>query len=128
MGFENQNTPEIPKLAKEGGLQEGIEKLRSQILPLTSMIDQIEHLQKVPHGYTNLGEHVNSRELPALDQFVEYRGTYETMQKKSEAALSGAYQAIMEQLTLLRDHTGIFSAEEALKFNKDTGRQEKDAE
>jgi len=48
------------------------------------------------------------------------------MQKQSEAALSNAYQAILKQLSLLRDHTGISTEEEAVKFNKDMGRQEKD--
>lgn len=126
MRFETSTTPEKPKSVKEGGLEGGIEKMRNKITALASMIDQIEHLQKVPHGYTDLGEKVDSRELPALDQFIEYRGTYEEMQKKSEAALSNAYLAILEQLSLLRDHTGISTEEEAMKFNKDTGRQEKD--
>jgi len=126
MRFETLNTSEKPKSVKEGGLESGIEKMRNEIATLTSMIDQIERLQKVPHGYTNLGEKVDSRELPALDQFVEYRGTYEEMQKQSEAALNVAYQAVMKQLSLLRDHTGISTKEEAMKFNKDTGRQEKD--
>lgn len=126
MGFETSTTPEKPKSVKEGGIEGGIEKMRNEITTLTSMVDQIERLQKVPHGYTNLGEKVDSRELPALDQFVEYRGTYEEMQKQSEVALSNAYQAIMKQLSLLRDHTGISTKEDAMKFNKDTGRQVKD--
>lgn len=100
--------------------------MRNEIDTLVSMIDQIERLQKVPHGYNELGEKVDNRELPALDQFVEYRSTYERLQKESEEALSQAYQAIMKQLSLLRDHTGVFNKEEAMKFDKDTGRQEKD--
>lgn len=48
------------------------------------------------------------------------------MKKQSEVALSNTYQAIMKQLSLLRDHTGISTKEEAMKFNKDMGRQEKD--
>ncbi len=114
------------KSVQEGGLEAGIEEMRKKIDTLVSMIDQIEHLQKVPHGYAELGEKVDSRELPALDQFVEYRSIYKKMQEESEAALSRAYQAIMKQLSLLRDHTGVFSKEEAMKFDKDTGRQEKD--
>jgi hypothetical protein len=124
MNFEKQ-TEKILSV-KEGGLEKGIEKIRKEIESLTSMVDQIERLQKVPHGYKNLGEKVDNRELPALDQFVEYRGSYEEMQKQSENALSSAYQSIMKQLSLLRDHTGISTKEEAMKFNKDTGRQEKD--
>lgn len=124
MNFEKQNERLLS--VKEGGLEKGIEKIRKEIESLTSMVDQIECLQKVPHGYKDLGEKVDDRELPALDQFVEYRGSYEEMQKQSEAALSNAYQAIMKQLSLLRDHTGVFTKEEAMKFNKDTGRQEKD--
>ena len=124
MNFEKQNERILS--VKEGGLEKGIEKIRKEIESLTSMVDQIECLQKVPHGYKDLGEKVDDRELPALDQFVEYRSSYEEMQKQSEAALSNAYQAIMKQLSLLRDHTGVFTKEEAMKFNKDTGRQEKD--
>ena len=92
------------------------------------MIDQIEKLQKVPHGYQNIaGEGVvGSGHLPALDQTIEYRGTYDLLQKESEQALSEAYQKIMKQLTLLRDMTGVHSREEAMKFNSETGRQEKD--
>lgn len=124
MNFEKQ-TEKILSV-KEGGLEKGIEKIRNEIESIISMVDQIERLQKVPHGYKNLGEKVDNREIPALDQFVEYRGSYEEMQKQSEVALSNAYQAIMKQLSLLRDHTGISTKEEAMKFNKDTGRQEKD--
>jgi hypothetical protein len=124
MNFEKQ-TEKILSV-KEGGLEKGIEKIRKEIESLTSMVDQIERLQKVPHGYKNLGEKVDNRELPALDQFVEYRGSYEEMQKQSENALSSAYQSILKQLSLLRDHTGISTKEDAMKFNKDTGRQEKD--
>jgi len=126
MDYEKQRPHERLKSAKEGGLEGGIEKLRNDIATLSSMVDQIERLQKVPHGYTNLGQKVDSRELPALDQFIENRGSYEEMQKKSEVALSDAYQAIMEQLSLLRNYTGISTKEEAMKFDKDTGRQEKD--
>lgn len=126
MGFETLTTQEKLKSVREGGLEGGIETMRNEITTLTSMIDQIERLQKVPHDYPNLGEKVDRRELPALDQFVEYRGAYEEMQKQSEAALSNAYQTIMRQLSLLREHTGILTEEEAMKFNKDTGRQEKD--
>lgn len=123
------NLEEKSKLmAKEGGLQFGVEKMRQEIVSLNSMIDQIERLQKVPHGYNNIvGEgKVDSRHLPALDQTIEYRGTYDNLQQKSEEALSATYQAIMKQLTLLRDMTGIHSKEDAMKFDKDTGRQEKD--
>lgn len=111
---------------KKADQSKGLKKNRKEIESLTSMVDQIECLQKVPHGYKNLGEKVDSRELPALDQFVEYRGSYEEMKKQSEVALSNTYQAIMKQLSLLRDHTGISTKEEAMKFNKDMGRQEKD--
>lgn len=125
--MESFNKIEQPsKPVKEGGLEAGIEKLRNEINTITSMIDQIEHLQKVPHGYTNLGEKVDSRELPALDQFVEYRDGYEKMQKDTEEAISLAYQALMKQLSLLRDHTGISTLEETLKFDPKTGRQPKD--
>ncbi len=125
MRKENQ---EVRKSAKEGGLEVGIEKMRKDISSLMSMVDQIEKLQKVPHGYLNLaGEGaINKGELPALDQTIEYRGTYDHLQSKSEEALSASYQAIMKQLSLLRDMTGIHSAEEAMKFDKDTGRQPKD--
>ena len=125
---EMLNKENRPISAKEGGLQLGVEKMRESIASLNSMIDQIERLQKVPHGYKDIaGEgKVDSRHLPALDQTIEYRGTYDNLQKKSEEALSQAYQAIMKQLTLLRDMTGIHSKEETMKFDKDTGRQEKD--
>lgn len=126
MGFETSYAPEKPKSVKEGGLEAGIEKVRNEIATLTSMVDQIECLQKVPHGYTNLGKKVDSRELPALDQFVEYRGMYDEMQRQTEDALNNAYRAIMKQLSLLKQHTGILDREDAMKFNKDTGRQEKD--
>jgi hypothetical protein len=92
------------------------------------MIDQIEKLQKVPHGYKDIAgeEVVDNRHLPALDQTIEYRGTYDFLQNESEQALGEAYQKIMKQLTLLRDMTGIHSREEAMKFDSETGRQEKD--
>lgn len=114
--------------AKEGGLQLGVEKMRENIASLNSMIDQIERLQKVPHGYKNIaGEgKVGSAHLPVLDQTIEYRGIYDNLQNKSEEAISETYQAILKQLTLLRDMTGIHSKEETMKFDKDTGRQEKD--
>lgn len=114
--------------AKEGGLQIGIEKIRKEITSLTSMIDQIEKLQKVPQGYHNIAGKgpIDDRHLPALDQTIEYRETYENLQKESEKALSNTYQAVLKQLSLLRDMTGIHSKEEAMKFNKDNGRQEKD--
>ncbi len=126
--METSNTPEKRILAKEGGLEEGIEKMRKDILSLSSMIDQVERLQKVPHGYPNIaGEgKVDSRHLPALDQTIEYRGAYDNLQQKTEEAFSATYQALMKQLSLLRDMTGVHSKEEAMKFNKDTGRQEKD--
>jgi hypothetical protein len=41
--------------------------------------------------------------------------------------LSTTYQALLEQLSLLRNMTGIATEEEALKFDKNTGRQEKDS-
>ncbi len=126
MGFETTTSPEKIRPVREGGLEGGIEKTRNEIAAITSMIDQIERLQKVPHSYTKLGEKVDSRELPALDQFVEYRFKYNEMQKQSEDALNHAHQIILEQLAFLRDHTGILTKEEAMKFNKDTGRQEKD--
>ncbi len=122
------NTQEIRLPAKEGGLEAGIEKMRKDITSLTSMIDQIEKLQRVPHGYPNIAGDgpVDNRQLPALDQTIEYRGTYDNLQKASAETLSNAYQAILKQLSLLRDMTGIHSAEEAMKFDKDSGRQAKD--
>ena len=119
-------TEQQPKSVKEGGLEAGIEKMRARIEVLKDIIDQIEHLQKVPYGYKNLGEKVDSRELPALDQSVEYRGEYNRRQSESQKALDDAYSKVLDQLSLLRDMTGISDREEAMKFNKDTGRQEKD--
>lgn len=114
------------KSVSEGGLEAGIEKMRDKVLSFTSMIDQIERLQKVPSGYSNLGDKVGQNEQPALDQFVEYRGDYEAKLAKTEAALSETYQALLSQLGLLRKMTGINTEEEAMKFDKNTGRQEKD--
>ena len=48
MNFEKQNERLLS--VKEGGLEKGIEKIRKEIESLTSMVDQIECLQKVPHG------------------------------------------------------------------------------
>jgi hypothetical protein len=129
MNLENiQIKKEGSAIAKEGGLQIGIEEMRGKLESLNRMVDQIERLQKVPHGYPNIaGEGpVGSNHLPALDQTIEYRGTYDHLQEQSKEALSSAYQAIMKQLTLLRDMTGVHSEEEAMKFDKDTGRQDKD--
>lgn len=126
--FLKEQAKENRRSAKEGGLQAGIEKMRKDITNLTSMIDQIEKLQKVPNGYRNIAGDgpVDNRYLPALDQTIEYRGTYDTLQKQSEEELSNAYHAILKQLSLLRDMTGIHNVEETMKFNKDTGRQPKD--
>ena len=126
MGMEN--TIEKRKSAKEGGLEEGIKKMRDQVSSLTSMIDQIELLQKVPAQYKNLaGEgKVDSRELPALDQWETKRTEYDARIKKVHEALQNAYMAVMEPLDLLRGTTGISSRDEAMKFDKNTGRQEKD--
>lgn len=117
MEFGSPNELENLTTVKEGGLDGSVEKMRNQIASLTAMIDQIAILQKVPHNYKNLGA-ADSRELPALDQFVEYRDQYEEMQQQSEASLSVAYQAIMNQLSLLRDHTGVLTEEDAYKFEK----------
>ncbi len=120
------HTQEKRKSAKEGGLETGIENIRDKVTAITDMVNQIEFLQRVPSGYANLGEKVGLNEIPALDQFIEYRGSYDEMQKQTEVVLSEAYQALLKQLTSLRDMTGVHSKEEAMKFNKDTGRQEKD--
>ncbi|MFA7285472.1 MAG: hypothetical protein WC011_01310 [Candidatus Paceibacterota bacterium] len=129
MNMENMQIKKEERISvKEGGLEIGIETMRSKIANLSSMIDQIEKLQKVPHGYKNIADEgvVDSNHLPALDQTVEYRGTYDNLQSKSNESLDLSYQAILQQLTLLRDMTGIHSEEETMKFDKDTGRQEKD--
>jgi len=124
MNFENPQQEKM-KSAKEGGLEMNIEKLKTGIETLTDMVNQIEHLQKVPFRYKNLGS-VDKRELPALDQFVEYRGSYETRNKITQEKLDEAYSAMLDQLSMLRDLTGIQSRDEALLFDKNTGRQDKD--
>ncbi len=113
---------------KEGGLEAGIKNLHEKIATLEDMVIQIEHLQKVPANYRNLaGEgKVDSRELPALDQWEQKRVEYEGRLKRAEESLQGAYMGIMDVLDLLRGTTGISTKEEALKFDKNTGRQEKD--
>ena len=121
-----ENTIEQRKSVKEGGLETGIKKIRDRIETFISIVDQIESLQKVPHGYKEIGDKVDNSHLPALDQFVEYRGTYDSLQNKTEESLNLVYQNLMTQLSMLRDHTGISTQEETMKFNKDTGRQEKD--
>ena len=124
--MESFKTLEQHKSIKEGGLESGIVKIRESIATFTRVVDQIEHLQKVPQGYANFGEKVDSKELPALDQTAENRANYEEMQKQTEICLSEAKQALLKQLSLLRSLTGVNTEEEAIKFDKNTGRQEKD--
>ncbi|MDO8470146.1 MAG: hypothetical protein Q7S84_04015 [bacterium] len=127
--MEIPNT-EQPKSAKEGGLEAGIQKMRESIDSLTSVVDQIGRLQRVPAGYNNLaGEgKVDMRELPALDQWVDKRAQYDEQFKRTDEKLQETYIEILNLLDVLRRVTGISSREETMKFDKDTGRQEKDKE
>jgi len=123
-----ENNTEQQKSVKEGGLEGGIQKMRDRITTLSDMIDQIERLQRVPAGYENLaGEgKVDSRESPALDQWVTYKEQYDGQLKRTDEKFGEAYTEVLNLLSVLRDATGVSSKEDAMKFGKDTGRQKKD--
>jgi len=123
----NQNTQERKSVA-EGGLEAGIEQMRNRIETLTDMVNQIDHLKKVPAGYMNLaGEgKVDDREISALDQWDIKRIQYDGQFNRATEKLNEAYMEVLNLLDVLRGATGISSKEDALKFDKDTGRQDKD--
>ena len=126
--METYKSEEVRKSAKEGGLEKGIHDMRTKIATLDDMVNQIELLQKVPAQYRNLAGDgkVDERELPALDQWETHRNSYDGRYKEAEEALTTAYMKVLDLLDVLRSATGISSKEETLKFDKDTGRQEKD--
>lgn len=118
---------EQPKSVKEGALEGGIQQMHAKISTLSDMIKQIEHLQRVPAGYNNLSKgKIDEREIPALDQWEEKRIEYEVQFKRSTDKLEEVYSELLHLLDILRSATGVTNRVDVMKFDKDTGRQDKD--